>query len=183
VWLLLGVGRYRRDARELQHVHDEQRLREPHRNPHLPLRLLRGQLMKLSNYQRLAVLAAGLAVAAGAFLACSSDNSNPIPVNVFDSGQNTQDANVQPGQDANVQPGQDANIQPGQDANVSQDGNVTPSDASLLDTNLPDVGTCTSDASTCNSCYTPAQDPLNGCSPATVNCIPFDNSRVPSGAP
>jgi hypothetical protein len=27
------------------------------------------------------------------------------------------------------------------------------------------------------------QNPLNACSPATVNCIPFDNTRVPAGAP
>jgi hypothetical protein len=39
-----------------------------------------------------------------------------------------------------------------------------------------DTGGCTSDASTCNSCYTAAQavaDPLNACAPETVNCIPF----------
>ena len=123
--------------------------------------------MKPSTFTRLAVVAVGLVVATGAFLACSSDNSNPGPVTVFDSG--TQDAYVPPGTDANVPPA---------------DGNVGPQpEASLLDTNLPDVGNCVSDASTCNSCYTPAQDPLNGCSPATVNCIPFDNTRVPSGAP
>jgi hypothetical protein len=138
--------------------------------------------MKLSNYKRLAVVAVGVAVATVGFVACSnSDNGNPAPVNVFDSGTPAQDAYVPPGQDANV-PGQDATV-PGQDANVpAQDGNV-PTDAGLLDTNLPDVGNCVSDASTCNSCYTPEQDPLNGCSPWTVNCIPFDNTRVPSGAP
>jgi hypothetical protein len=39
-----------------------------------------------------------------------------------------------------------------------------------------DTGSCTSDASTCNSCYTAQQavaDPLNACAPETVNCIPF----------
>jgi hypothetical protein len=39
-----------------------------------------------------------------------------------------------------------------------------------------DTGSCVSDASSCNSCYTAQQaasDPLNACAPATVNCIPF----------
>jgi hypothetical protein len=137
--------------------------------------------MKLSNYKRLAVLAAGVAVVTVGFIACSSNSDNPTPVNVFDSG--TQADVSTPGQDVNV-PVQDGNV-PGQDSNVPpQDGNVVPTDAGLLDTNLPDVGSCVSDAATCNSCYTPAQDPLNGCSPWSVNCIPFDNAtRVPSGAP
>jgi hypothetical protein len=45
-----------------------------------------------------------------------------------------------------------------------------------------DTGACTSDASSCNSCYTAsqaAQDPLNACAPETVNCIPFTKT-VPS---
>jgi hypothetical protein len=45
-----------------------------------------------------------------------------------------------------------------------------------------DTGSCTSDASTCNSCYTAqqaAEDPLNACAPETVNCIPFTGT-VPS---
>jgi len=45
-----------------------------------------------------------------------------------------------------------------------------------------DTGSCTSDAATCNSCYTAAQaaqDPLNACAPETVNCIPFTKT-VPS---
>jgi hypothetical protein len=39
-----------------------------------------------------------------------------------------------------------------------------------------DTGSCVSDASNCNSCYTAQQaasDPLNACAPSTVNCIPF----------
>jgi len=39
---------------------------------------------------------------------------------------------------------------------------------------------CTSDASTCNSCATPSQDPYNACSQYTTNCIPFQKSRVPT---
>jgi hypothetical protein len=45
-----------------------------------------------------------------------------------------------------------------------------------------DTGSCTSDASTCNSCYSAtqaAQDPLNACAPETANCIPFTGT-VPS---
>jgi hypothetical protein len=120
--------------------------------------------MKPSTSPRLAlaVIAASIGTAATVFLACSSDNSNPGPT-VNDSGiGNNPDTYVPP----------------------AGDGAVTPTpEASINDSALPDVGNCTSDASTCNSCYTPAQSPLTGCSPATVNCIPFDNTRVPSGAP
>ena len=45
-----------------------------------------------------------------------------------------------------------------------------------------DTGTCQSDASTCNSCYSATQaeqDPLNACAPETANCIPFTGT-VPS---
>jgi hypothetical protein len=38
---------------------------------------------------------------------------------------------------------------------------------------------CQSDASTCNSCTTPANDPYNACSEQAANCVPFDNNRVP----
>jgi len=38
---------------------------------------------------------------------------------------------------------------------------------------------CTSSMAHCNSCTTPATDPLNACSGAVTNCIPFDNTRVP----
>lgn len=52
-----------------------------------------------------------------------------------------------------------------------------------IDGALPDAGDCKTDSSACNSCYTPQQDPVNGCSPATVNCIKFDSQRVPANAP
>ena len=71
----------------------------------------------------------------------------------------------------------------GMDGTMMADTGPTPegggSDAPELDT-----GSCVSDSSACNSCYTAtqaAQDPLNACGPQgeTVNCIPF-TTTVPS---
>jgi hypothetical protein len=59
----------------------------------------------------------------------------------------------------------------GSSSGADSSGSSSGSDAPVIDT-----GSCTSDASTCNSCYTAsqaAQDPLNACAPETVNCIPF----------
>jgi hypothetical protein len=49
---------------------------------------------------------------------------------------------------------------------------------------LVDTGSCVSETSTCNSCYTDAQaqaDPYNTCSTYTAACVPFDPTRVPDG--
>jgi hypothetical protein len=59
---------------------------------------------------------------------------------------------------------------------TSSSGGATDSGGGGVDAPVIDTGSCTSDASTCNSCYTStqaAQDPLNACAPETVNCIPF----------
>jgi hypothetical protein len=123
--------------------------------------------MKPFNVTRLALVGAvlGLAGATLTFVACSSDDSsNPGPVTVFDSGVSNQG---------------DSSVVTNPDTGTV----ITQMEASVLDSSLPDVGSCVPDAATCNSCYTPAQNPLNGCSPATVNCLPFDNTRVPVGAP
>jgi len=113
---------------------------------------------------RFAAIAFG-AASALVIVACSSDdssNANPTP-GVHDSGTtNNPDGTVIPQGDSGQQ---------------SDDGGPG------VDSNLPDVGPCTSDAAHCNSCYTPEQNPVNGCSPAAVNCIPFDNARVPANAP
>ncbi len=122
-----------------------------------------------------AVVALSIVVLAG----CSS-SSNPAPATVFDSGN---EASPQPeGGKPEASTKTDGGIPdaPPADVTVTTDA---PADVLVIDGNLPDVGNCMSDAAACNSCYTPAQDPLNGCSPATVNCIPFDNTRVPTGAP
>jgi hypothetical protein len=58
-----------------------------------------------------------------------------------------------------------------------------PGDTGVDSPGLPDTGSCKSDASTCNSCYTAAQaaaDPLNACSEFTKNCVTFDPTRVPT---
>jgi hypothetical protein len=38
---------------------------------------------------------------------------------------------------------------------------------------------CSSTMPHCNTCTTPATDPLNACSSYVGNCTPFDNTRVP----
>ena len=72
-------------------------------------------------------------------------------------------------------------------ASCSDDDNpapsgVIPSEDAGVDTGtsvVPETGACTSDAATCNSCATPAEDPYNACSESAGNCVPFDNERVP----
>jgi hypothetical protein len=139
--------------------------------------------MKLFTVRRLAVVAFAVGVSALATIvvACSSDDSSNNPTPVFDSS---------------VPPGTDTGVSPSPEASSSPETSVTPSDAGqpdtsvvILDSSLPDVGNCVSDAmvmydaAVCNSCYTVQNNPLNACSPFSVNCIPFDNGRVPSGAP
>lgn len=119
--------------------------------------------MKTRTFQ-IASLTALVGIALSAVVAaCSSDSTgdNTKPTVHQDSGTpNQPDTSVMP-------------IPPASDG-----GGVDPIDAAL-----PDVGACKSDASTCNSCYTPVQDPVNGCSPAAANCIKFDNTRVPANVP
>jgi hypothetical protein len=53
------------------------------------------------------------------------------------------------------------------------------------ETSLPDTGSCESDSSSCNTCYTDAQaatDPYNACSPYAKNCVPV-TLTVPSYPP
>ena len=117
----------------------------------------------MKTYLRITALASLLAAGATAGLvACSSDSP-------ADTGPTAQKDSGTPNQpDTSVPPG----------PTPGTDGGEPPIDAAL-----PDAGNCKSDASTCNSCYTPQVDPVNGCSPATVNCIPFDSKRVPANAP
>lgn len=112
---------------------------------------------------RIAIALVALGSSATAFVACSSDSP-------ADSGPTAQ---------------HDSGTPSSPDASTTDSGASTPDDSGLppIDASLPDVGNCTSDASTCNSCYTPQQDPVNGCSPASVNCVKFDGTRVPANAP
>jgi hypothetical protein len=74
----------------------------------------------------------------------------------------------------------------------TKDGGVKPSDSGLPEasdsgTGLADVGSCVSDSSLCNSCYSfpdavDAEVPFNACSSAVGNCVKFTGS-VPDGAP
>jgi hypothetical protein len=118
--------------------------------------------MKAMNL-RLLVLALGLA-SVSALAACSSDDSsNPTPTPAHDSGTPI-DSSLPPTPDS----GGGVDAGPGEDTGPG------------IDAALPDAGSCVSDASTCNSCYTPVVDPVNGCSPAAANCVKFDNTRVPA---
>jgi hypothetical protein len=69
------------------------------------------------------------------------------------------------------------------DAGHPRDGGG-PTDTGVVDSpGIPDTGSCKSDSSACNSCYTDAQaasDPLNACSEYAKNCVSFDPTRVPT---
>ena len=136
--------------------------------------------MKRSTRYRLTAIGLGLFSAAIIVAACSNSTTTPTGPTEFDSGS-TPDSGA-PTQDSSSSSG-DSSTPPPQDSSA-------PVDAFIVDSNLPDVGPCVSDAAptfgdaqVCSSCYTPAQDPLNGCSPYTVNCVPYDNSQLPPGAP
>jgi hypothetical protein len=116
-----------------------------------------------TNLRLLGVAALLAAAATSGIVACSSDSP-------ADSGPTAQKDSGTPNQ-----PDTSSTTPP---PPPSDDSGLPPIDAAL-----PDAGDCKTDASTCNSCYTPQQDPVNGCSPATVNCIPFDSKRVPANAP
>jgi hypothetical protein len=141
--------------------------------------------MKASNTTvRLALL-----LLVGSVVACDSSGNgggNP-PATNEDAGTDSSsvaDSTV-PGTDSapdspsTVSEGGDSTV-PGTDSGGPSEAGEgsTPFDAPSLET-----GSCQSDASTCNTCYTPAQaaaDPYNGCSPYTAACIPFDPTRVPT---
>jgi hypothetical protein len=85
------------------------------------------------------------------------DNSNPAPT-VRDSGTDSTMSQPETG---------------GHDSGAIDAGH---------ETSLPDTGSCMSDSSSCNTCYTDAQaaaDPLNACSTYTKNCVPV-TLTVPS---
>jgi hypothetical protein len=103
---------------------------------------------------RAAIFGAIVACGAVAAYGCSSNNNNNGP------GPTQHDS--------------------GTDGTTSSSGST--SDGST-DAPTIDTGSCVTDASGCNSCYNAqqaAQDPLNACAPSTVNCIPFDNTKVPA---
>ena len=64
----------------------------------------------------------------------------------------------------------------------SDSGHDATGDTAPTETSIPDTGSCSSDSSACNTCYTDAQtaqDPLNACSAYTKNCVPV-SLTVPS---
>ena len=94
-----------------------------------------------------------LTISSAAFVACGGDDSQPAGPQQHDASAPT-------------------------DSGSNPDMGTTHMDGGS-DSNIPDTGSCMSDAANCNSCVTPAQDPYNACSSATTNCVPFDPSRVP----
>ena len=120
--------------------------------------------MNTLHWTRLMIAAAGISLGAAAVVACSDDKTEPTPTTPHDSGTSNQvDSATPPNNDSGP---------------IGNNDSGEP-----IDSALPDVGACATDAGSCNSCYTPQQDPVNGCSPATVNCVKFDNTRVPANAP
>jgi hypothetical protein len=105
---------------------------------------------------RLGVLGAFVVCAVATAYGCSSSgNSNPTPT-TFDGGN-----------DATSSSSSGSGSSSGSSSDSGGGGNDAPSF---------DTGSCVSDASTCNSCYSATQasaDPLNACASSTVNCIPF----------
>lgn len=100
--------------------------------------------------------------------ACSSDNaSNPSPTSE-DGGNDVTSSSSSGGSGG---------------SSGSSSGGSGSSSGALTDGPPPiDTGSCQSDSSVCNSCYTDAQaaqDPYNACSIYAVNCTKFDNGRVP----
>jgi hypothetical protein len=120
--------------------------------------------MGTTRLSRLAVLGLAATLASALAAACSGDDngSNPQP---------TTDGGAMP--DGTTSGGDSST---GTDS--SQAAESSADDAPSLDT-----GSCKSDASTCNTCYTAAQaaaDPYNACSHYTANCVSFDPTRVPN---
>ncbi len=111
------------------------------------------------------VVAIGLAATLASALAaaCSGDDNGSNPQPTTDSGF-TPDGTTA-----------------GDDSSAGNDSSQA--ESSTVDSPSLDTGSCKSDASTCNTCYTAAQaaaDPYNACSQYTANCVPFDPTRVPS---
>jgi hypothetical protein len=112
---------------------------------------------------RLAVAAVVVAGSAALAYGCSSNtnDTNPAPSS-HDAGGTDSTASSSSGGGSGSGSG-------------SSSGGIGDSSGGA-DVPIIDTGACTSDASTCNSCYTAqqaAQDPLNACAPETLNCIPF----------
>jgi hypothetical protein len=99
---------------------------------------------------------------------CSNSSSGePAPTRDSGSDSTTGDSGNS-GSDSGVGTDSHVSADAATDAPAATDGAT---DAVSLDT-----GSCTSEASTRNTCYTDAQaaaNPYNACSPYTVNCVPF----------
>jgi hypothetical protein len=131
--------------------------------------------MKPSMMCRLATVGLALLGATGAIVACSSSTTNPgPPAQTTDGGG---DSKAPPKKDGGAKP-----TDSGSDVQVADaPSSDAPSSPGL------DAGSCVSDSSVCNSCFSfpeggDVQLSPNACSSAVGNCIQFTGS-VPDGAP
>src|SRR5258706_8050184 len=100
----------------------------------MPLRLLRGEVMNTAKILRIAAAGVILGIAGVVAIACSDNATDPAPTTTHDSGVQNQVDSAPPPVD-------------NKDAGGGEDTGPP------IDAALPDVGACTSDAATCNSCY------------------------------
>jgi hypothetical protein len=120
--------------------------------------------MRTTRFSRVAAIGLAATLASALAAACSGDDNGGNPQPTTDSGV-TPDGTTS-----------------GDDSSTGGDSSQT-ADSSAVDSPSLDTGSCKSDASTCNTCYTAAQaaaDPYNACSQYTANCVSFDPARVPT---
>ncbi len=126
-----------------------------------------------------AVVLAATTVSVLSFAGCSGDDATDMtPTNLLDSGPDV--AKVDSGKPPVKDGGGGSDSRAGKDAGDATN-EVDAADAAKDATPL-DTGTCKSEASTCNSCYSDAQaaqDPYNACSSYTKNCVKF-TTAVPA---
>ena len=151
--------------------------------------------MKPSTLFRLAAVGLTIFGTAGAIVACSSSSPQVTPPG--EAGTTTEkDSGSTKGKDSGTTEKdsgtteKDSGSTKGKDSGTKPSDSGSGSDVEMEAMGLPDVGTCKSDSSVCNSCFAPVtadsgpdvQVPLNACSSAVGNCLPFTGT-VPTGAP
>jgi hypothetical protein len=141
---------------------------------------------------RLAAVSLTILGTTGAIVACSSSSGNPTPSGPEASTKEDSGKKEDGGKKEDAGKPEDGGKK--EDAGKKEDGGKTPEaggkDVELEAMGLPDVGACKSDSSLCNSCFASVtadsgadvEVPLNACSSAVGNCIPFTGT-VPTGAP
>lgn len=120
------------------------------------------------------------------FAGCGGDDTTDAGPTPHDSGTDSTKGKEDSGKEAGKEgkeagKGGDKDVEVGDDAG-DDGGDAQGTDAEGTDAPEDTTISCTSDASTCNSCYDDAQaakDPYNACSPYTKYCVPF-TTTVPT---